>query len=265
LLTVEHLQKNDQTLTESIKRLFQLLTEQFPLSHSLLMKLGEWEKESIRNHRIQIMAQVPPVVKKGSFEEKKPDLCEEWHYEKNHPFLPIHFTAKSNIEVWWKCKNDSTHEWPASPATRFKDHGCPVCDGKIATPETSLQTVNPELAKEWHPTLNGELTPSDVLPHSNLKYFGLCPKCHSDYDKRLNERSQGEGCPYCRGLRVNHTNSLAAIYPEVAKEWHPEKNGELTPDKVSKGSKKLVHWICRFGHEWPAPVCNRYWGTLPSD
>lgn len=33
-------------------------------------------------------------------------------------------------------------------------------------------------------------------------------------------------------------NSLAALYPKVAEEWHPEKNGKITPEMVSYGSNQ---------------------------
>jgi hypothetical protein len=34
--------------------------------------------------------------------------------------------------------------------------------------------------------------------------------------------------------------SLADTHPEVAKKWHPTKNGDLTPEDVTKGSKKRI-------------------------
>lgn len=36
-----------------------------------------------------------------------------------------------------------------------------------------------------------------------------------------------------RRLKVSETSSLAVLFPEVTKEWHPTKNGTLTPDKIS--------------------------------
>ena len=39
-------------------------------------------------------------------------------------------------------------------------------------------------------------------------------------------------------------------YPELAAEWHPTKNGNLTPDDVSFGSIKKIWWMCDCGHEW---------------
>jgi hypothetical protein len=38
--------------------------------------------------------------------------------------------------------------------------------------------------------------------------------------------------------------SLADVNPELAKQWHPDKNGDLTPDDVLPGSNKKVWWRC---------------------
>ena len=34
--------------------------------------------------------------------------------------------------------------------------------------------------------------------------------------------------------------SFADRYPDLAAEWHPTKNGELTPSNISSGSSKKV-------------------------
>ena len=46
--------------------------------------------------------------------------------------------------------------------------------------------------------------------------------------------------------------SLAETHPEVAKQWHPTKNGKLTTNDVHFGSSKKVWWKCDKGddHEW---------------
>ena len=38
--------------------------------------------------------------------------------------------------------------------------------------------------------------------------------------------------------------SLSETHPELAKQWHPTKNGELTPNDVTPGSSKIVWWKC---------------------
>lgn len=54
---------------------------------------------------------------------------------------------------------------------------------------------------------------------------------------------------------------LAEKFPEIGKEWHPSKNGELTPMDVSYGSGKKVWWLCKKGHEWQAFINNRSKGA----
>ena len=54
-----------------------------------------------------------------------------------------------------------------------------------------------------------------------------------------------------------YNNSLASCYPEIASEWHPTKNGLLTPDKVSKGARRKVWWLGKCGHEWVMAVSDR--------
>lgn len=54
-----------------------------------------------------------------------------------------------------------------------------------------------------------------------------------------------------------YLNSLSHCYPEIAQEWHPTKNGILSPDKVNKGSRYVVWWLGKCGHEWQMPVSAR--------
>ena len=46
-------------------------------------------------------------------------------------------------------------------------------------------------------------------------------------------------------------------YPHLTTEWHPEKNGDLDPAKITHGSNRKVWWVCRAGHEWESTVYNR--------
>ena len=55
---------------------------------------------------------------------------------------------------------------------------------------------------------------------------------------------------------------LVSNIPELVKEWDWEKNGNLTPDKVTAGSIKKVAWKCFKGedHEWKAVIYSRSQG-----
>ena len=62
--------------------------------------------------------------------------------------------------------------------------------------------------------------------------------------------------------QVSNKNNLKELYPELAKEWNYEKNGNFTPDKVTPGSDKRVWWKCKeCGHEWITTVGHRVGGT----
>ena len=53
-------------------------------------------------------------------------------------------------------------------------------------------------------------------------------------------------------------DDLATLFPGVAKEWHPTKNGLLTPNEVTNSSAKKVWWTCLFcSHSWNCIISNR--------
>ena len=54
---------------------------------------------------------------------------------------------------------------------------------------------------------------------------------------------------------------VVASVPKLASEWHPVKNGELTPFNVTTGSSRKVWWQCPTGHEWQAGVQDRVKGN----
>jgi len=70
----------------------------------------------------------------------------------------------------------------------------------------------------------------------------------------MSKRSNGSKCPYCSNQKVGYGNDLLTKYPEVAKKWHPTKNGELHPSKVIPGSSKKVWWKCNKGHEYLSEI-----------
>jgi translation initiation factor IF-1 len=185
-----------------------------------------------------------------------PELAKEWHPTKNGKLTPDCVMPNGNKKVWWICKNG--HEWEAQIVDRNRGAGCPVCANKqLLKGYNDLVTANPELAKEWHPTKNGKLTPDCVMPNGNKKVWWKCKKGH-EWQTRIANRNRGDGCPKCANERfLMKSKSLAIVNPELAKEWHPTKNGELTPDLVTPNSHQKVWWICANGHEWEAVIANR--------
>ena len=54
-------------------------------------------------------------------------------------------------------------------------------------------------------------------------------------------------------------NSLGDISPKLITEWHPTKNGKLTPFDVNPKSHRKIWWKCPKGddHEWEAVISSR--------
>lgn len=50
---------------------------------------------------------------------------------------------------------------------------------------------------------------------------------------------------------------LQTVNRPLTRQWHPDRNGNLTPRDVSVKSQKMVWWICGKGHAWQARVCDR--------
>ena len=55
--------------------------------------------------------------------------------------------------------------------------------------------------------------------------------------------------------------SLQDEFPEIAKQWHPTRNNNLSPSEVLFRTVKKVWWKCDEGHEWEAGVRSRIRGT----
>jgi len=62
----------------------------------------------------------------------------------------------------------------------------------------NLAVLYPDIAKEWHPTKNGGLKPSEIAPYSNKKVWWICNKGH-EWRQAIGHRSEGRKCPYCFG------------------------------------------------------------------
>ena len=130
-----------------------------------------------------------------------PNVAREWHPTKNGSLEPTMVSPKANKKVWWlgKCG----HEWEALISSRTNGRGCPYCSNKAILPGfNDLETINPELASEWHPVKNGSLTASSVSPKSSKKVWWLGKYGH-EWQATVNDRANGTGCPVCRRKKLS--------------------------------------------------------------
>ena len=183
-----------------------------------------------------------------------PQIAQRWHPDKNGALTPRDVTAHTAREVWWRCEKG--HVWRRRISYEVKAGGCPYCSGYLASEESSLAAVRPDLALEWHPSKNLPLTPGDLTVKSRQLVWWRCPKGH-EWQMGIHTRVSGGGCPFCAGRCVCPENALSALSPQIAAQWHPDKNGALTPDQVTNHSSAKAWWRCEKGHVWQAVIRSR--------
>lgn len=130
-------------------------------------------------------------------------------------------------------------------------------------PRQSLAEADSVVASEWHPTLNGLLSPHDVLSGSGKAVWWLCKESHP-YEQSPYNRTNSKkrlGCPYCGMQRLLvGFNDFETRFPELALEWDFESNSPLTPSQVMVSAKATYSWICQVGHTWEATTKSRAMG-----
>lgn len=216
----------------------------------------------------------------------RPDIAAQWHPYRNGNLKPEDVLYSSAKKVWWLLPYDDPitgkhfdFEWEATIANRTNGAGCPYIAGKnIWKGYNDFSTINPELTAQWHPYKNGDLKPEDVTASSNKKVWWILPyddpitgkRFDFEWETTVANRTEGKECPYLSGNAVwKGYNDLATTHPELAKEWHYEKNGSLRPEDVTAGSNKKVWWLLsaevdgmkHFDFEWMAIIANRVKGA----
>ena len=214
-----------------------------------------------------------------SLAEARPDLAKEWNYEKNGDLRPEDVGHRSDKKVWWICPYDvpddypveslrGKHfdfEWKAAIGNRTGNQrlGCPYLSGQAVWPGfNDLQTVNPELARQWHPIKNGGLKPTQVTVNSNKKVWWYLPydvpndysikslrgkRFDFEWQAKICNRNNGSNCPYLVGKAIwTGFNDLATTSPTIAAQWHPTKNDGLKPTQVTANSDKKVWWYLSY-------------------
>ena len=201
---------------------------------------------------------------------KRPDLAEEWDYERNkgiknkygEQLFPSNVGVKSNKKVWWHKfveKNGKIFElpWDATICHRTRtdrEGGCPYIGNspkKVLKGFNDMASNYPKLAEQWSP--QNPIGPDEVMKGCNkiykwnLKY----------YDEKKNKeflfeweaapswrKPDGSDNVYLSNKRAwPGYNDLVSCYPEIAKEWDYKKNINIRIEDVCYMSEKKYYWI----------------------
>ena len=193
------------------------------------------------------------------------ELMKEWDWNKNRGLDPHSLTSRSNKLAWWRCEKG--HEWKTTPDKRSRGSGCPYCSNHRVWPGyNDMQTMAPELLKDWNESRNAGLDPNKIVYTSYKKVWWKCSSCGYEWEAPIRERALlGHGCTRCAAAQrtakrietyLEKNGSLADT--DIVSEWNYEKNGDLQPEKFTPKSNQTVWWKCpACGYEWKAKISNR--------
>ena len=227
---------NLQLLSKAIQRLFVIIGQRSGIKIPFAINVKKDQNE-IMNKFIHREIQ-------GSLVNTHPEVISFWHEEKNENLQPYHFTSGSDRKVWWQCGKG--HEWEASiEKIANRGHRCPYCSNKKVGPDNNLAFRFPEVAKEWHPTKNGDLRPEDVTYGSHKKVWWMCEKGHEWQNKVNNRTGRRQSCADCHG------RGRVTLTIEDVKKKFLENGCELLADAfINQKTKMFVLCSCGSEGKW---------------
>lgn len=238
---------NYSYLNEVLNKLIIILKEKYNVITNIEI--------NIEKDRIEIEEQYVKSLKENSILSKKPELKNEWDYEKNGKIKPEYVSYGSSKKYWWKC--NLGHSYECEPKKKEFNKGCPYCSNKkLLKGFNDIKTLYPNVINDWDYNLNKNI-PEETIGITSKHFYWKCVKGHSYYGT-LNSKLIGSKCTICSGKQVLlGYNDLKSIYPLLAEEWDYKKNN-FPPEHYAATSNKKVYWICKkCNHNWKASISNR--------
>lgn len=177
-----------------------------------------------------------------------PEALAQFDRKKNKGVDPHKITWHDRYH--WKCPVGKDHVW-VSTFNRRTGERCPACKKAKLAKSNTLATM-PKVAKFLHPTKNGKKKAKDYRIAEQTVVWWKCPKGPDhEWQAKIATKTQGSfGCPFCISRYMSVTNTLATVYPKIAKEWHPTLNKPTTPKDVTCHNTGKYWWQCKKKHEW---------------
>lgn len=189
-----------------------------------------------------------------SIAERRPEIVDEWDYDKNGFGTPYTTSTRSTEKFWWVCSRcgESYRESPLHRTwTRRKRRDCPHCSNK-----PSLLEKYPEVASLWSVEENGVDAASVLLTRNALNRVSHwhCERGH-EWETTIDEQIRQGGCVRCASEIKRKRKRLSRCRP-VANEWDFDLNNG-SPDAFFNDSGARVWWKCERGHRWKDRIYNR--------
>ena len=181
-----------------------------------------------------------------------------WCKLNDKPFKLLSEEYIDNMQkLKWQCLKEGCGEiFETNWGSISQGQGCGYCAGKQVGLSNCLANKTPELSSQWHSTLNGNLNSYNITVNSHKKVWWICKDGH-EWESTIQNRQEGNGCPYCSGFLPSEDNNLLIHNPKLCEEWDYAKNNK-SPNEYTKSSMSKVHWKCNVcEHRWIALISNR--------
>ncbi len=162
-----------------------------------------------------------------------------------------------SCDMWRTGSVFSTRPYPAAN-----------CTCAVAQPQTQqgpdISWLSVKLQQQWDQEKNAHLGNIIIQPGTNRIVFWRCSDCPGghphEWEATVHQRTQNDGCPFCKGRRVCKHSSLASQAPDIAASWDFGANAS-TPHDYTAHSGHRAHWLCpTCKHKWSATIKNRVSG-----
>ncbi len=183
-----------------------------------------------------------------------PELAKEWHKTKNNDLTPRDVLWHSKTVIWWQCPKNPKHAWQLDVCRRVMERTtCSHCHIE------SLLSLDkyPEVLKFYDRKKNLGFNPRFVCTGTIVWWRCRVAPDHS-WKAAFNPRKKML-CPFCRNRKVCSTSSLLALFPKLATEVHPTRNGKRTAAEIRAYGREYIWWRCRYNprHIWETRIDNR--------
>ena len=136
--------------------------------------------------------------------------------EKGNPNVIVLGTYKKSTEkIKCQCKNNPEHIWYATPSNLLRGRGCPYCKSEKIGKMFSI--TEEEFLKRF--TEKGRIDELEIVGHYKKSSEAILVRCKKNKQHEFYAKPSfllsGMHCPYCTGHRVDTTNCLNTLRPDL--------------------------------------------------
>lgn len=157
-----------QILNAYNQKILELLQRIFPQRDS-------YPNIDIQRDELKILAQYIQKPMEDSFQQREPQLSEDWDWIQNGPLTPAMFPPNTPYKFYWRCRRcRRSYRMSMGNRRKVNPDTCPFCCRKSRYPSQLLCECYPQLAYFWEERLN-EMPFRDVAVASEKYGIFRCP------------------------------------------------------------------------------------------